>query len=157
VSDMFDVPWKTVENWLWINKMRRKWIAFALSLTIEDIMSSLPADYREHCMHVHKKYTGTPHALSMKALNLEQCIGEEQLVAHQVGGSKTHQGLWNNKKFLGAKVKKFVEVSRCSKHNHVLEWMYELLSDAWNNGKSLFIMFILLLLNSMLTFIRCAS
>ena len=54
VSDMFDVPWKTVENWLWINKMRRKWIAFALSLTIEDITSSLPADYREHYMNVHK-------------------------------------------------------------------------------------------------------
>ena len=138
MSDMFDVPWKTVENWLWINKMRRKWIAFALSLTIEDIISSIPTDYREHYMHVHKKYTGTPYALSMKVLNLEQYLGEEQLVTYQAGGSKTHQGLRNNKKFLGTKVKRFVEVSRCSKHDHVLEWMYELLSDAWNNGKSLF-------------------
>ena len=109
-------------------------------------------------MHVHKEHhAGTPCALSMKALKLEQCIGEEQLVTHQAGGSKSHQSLRNNKKFLDAKVKRFVEVSRCSNHNHALEWMYELLSDAWNNGKSLFIMFILLLLNSMLTFIRCAS
>ena len=108
-------------------------------------------------MHVHKEHAGTPCALSMKALNLEQCLGEEQLVTCQAGVRKTHQGLRNNKKFLGTKVKRFVDVSRCSKHNHVLEWMYELLSDAWNNGKSLFIIFILLLLNSMLTFIRCAS
>ena len=89
-SNMFNVPWKTIENWLWLNKMRRKWIAFALSLTIEDIISSLPEDYREHCMHVHKEYAGTPYALSMKALKLEQHLGEEQLVAHQAGGSKSH-------------------------------------------------------------------
>ena len=93
----------------------------------------------------------------MKVLNLEQDLGEEQLVACQAGGSKSHQSLRNNKKFLGTKVKRFVEVSRCSKYNHVLEWMYELLSDAWNNGKSLFIIFILQLLNAMLTFMRCAS
>ena len=63
--------------------MRRKWIAFALSLTIEDITSSLPASYREHYMHVHEEHAGAPCALSIKALNLEQCIGEEQLVACQ--------------------------------------------------------------------------
>ena len=90
-------------------------------------------------------------------LKLEQCLGEEQLATCQAGGRKSHQSLRNNKKFLGTKVKRFVEVSRCSKYDHVLEWMHELLSDAWNNGKSFFVMFILLLLNSMLTFIRCAS
>ena len=137
--------------------MRRKWIASALSLTIEDMLLCLPEDYREYRMHVHKEYAGTPCALSMKALKLEQRLGEEQLVACQAGGRKSHQSLRNNKKFLGAKAKRFADVSRCSKYNHVLEWMYELLSDAWNNGESLFIIFISLLFNSMLTFIRRAS
>ena len=56
-------------------------------------------------MHVHKGYAGTPCALSMKALKLEQCLGEEQLVAYQAGSCKSHQSLRNNKKFLGAKAR----------------------------------------------------
>ena len=128
------------------------------------------------CHHLHNRPTVASNECNHFALlkaenNLEnymsrqvyegdtnsEYLGEEQLVTHQAGGSKSHQILRNNKKLLGTKVKRFVEVSRCSKYNHVLEWMHELLSDAWNNSKSLFITFILLLLNSMLTFIRCAS
>ena len=84
-------------------------------------------------------------------------IKHKRTVTHQAGGGKSHQSLRNNKKLLDTKVKMYIEASRCSKHNHVLGRMYELLSDAWNNGKSLFIIINLQLLNAMLTFIRCGS
>ena len=90
---------------------------------------------------MHKEHAGAPHALSMKTLKLEQCLGEDQLVTCQAGGNKSYQFLRNNEKFLGTKVKRFVDVSRSTNYDYVIEWMHELLSDAWNNGKSLSLYF----------------
>ena len=140
LADVHKVPARTVQNWMSAKSMTPKWLSFARSLTLADVLSSTPISSQEIYINTCRSSLGTPFEMTMKSIKFQNYVNRvEDPCEHTVcNPSDKHafQGLSKESNYVASNTKKI----DCHRHNEcqsVKDFISNQVTTAWREGKCL--------------------
>ena len=120
--------------------MMPKWLSFARSLTLADVLSSTPSSSQEIYVNRHRSSLGTPFEMTMESIKFQNYVNRvEDPCEHAVYNpvdSHAFQGLSRDSNHIASNTKK-VDCHKCNKYESVKDFVSNQVTTAWREGKCL--------------------